>query len=102
VITLESQPFGRPHQEYRIFDAADGLLEVGTVQVADMVSRQPWLSADDVTIPVDVTFSAPRRESQVFPARTISTAAAATVDRPRPRPQPHPRPRPQPRRPELA
>ncbi len=102
VITLESQPFGRPHQEYRIFDAADGLLEVGTVQVADMVSRQPWLSADDVTIPVDVTFSAPRRESQVLPARTISTAAAATVDRPRPRPQPHPRPRPQPRRPELA
>ena len=48
VVTLESQPAGKPTQRYRIFDAADGLIEEGTVKVADMVTRQPWLGADEV------------------------------------------------------
>jgi hypothetical protein len=43
VVTLESQPARVPRQHYRIYDAADGLLEEGTVEVADMVERQPWL-----------------------------------------------------------
>jgi hypothetical protein len=85
VVTLESQPFWRPHQRYRIFDAADGLLEEGTVQVADMVSRQPWLSADDFTIPVDVSFQAPSRVSKVF-----APTEFAPEERPRPRPRPGP------------
>ncbi|MFI5028432.1 MAG: DUF3556 domain-containing protein, partial [Solirubrobacterales bacterium] len=46
VITLESQPARMPGQRYRIFDAADGLIEEGTVEVADMVERQPWLDAE--------------------------------------------------------
>jgi hypothetical protein len=50
VVTLESQPAGMPTQRYRIFDAADGLIEEGTVEVADMVERQPWL--DDEPFPV--------------------------------------------------
>jgi hypothetical protein len=102
VIALESQPFGRATQRYRILDAAEGLLEEGTVQVADMVSRQPWLSADDVTIPVEVTFRAGSATPRVF--------APTPVARPRPRPAPRPaqqladrpRPRPQPRKPEPA
>jgi len=48
VVTLESQPAGRPVQLYRIFDAATGLIEEGTVRVADMVVRQPWLGVDEV------------------------------------------------------
>jgi hypothetical protein len=43
VITLESQPAQVQRQHYRIFDAATGLVEEGYVNVADMVSRQPWL-----------------------------------------------------------
>jgi hypothetical protein len=96
VITLESQPIHKPTQRYRILDAAEGLLEEGTVLVTDMVSRQPWLSADDVTIPVRVSFRATPEPSTVFPP--------TVVDRPRPRPRPtpatdSPRPRPRPRKP---
>ena len=43
VVTLESQPAHVQRQRYRIWDAADGLLEEGYVEVAEMVKRQPWL-----------------------------------------------------------
>jgi hypothetical protein len=52
VITLESQPAGDPRQRYRVYDAADGLLEEGWVEVDDMVERQPWL--DGSAFPVKV------------------------------------------------
>lgn len=51
VVTLEAQPVGSPYQRYRIFDAAEGLLEEGRVRVSDMVERQPWLG-DEGLIPV--------------------------------------------------
>ena len=43
VVTLESQPASQQRQRYRIYDAAEGLVEEGWVKVADMVERQPWL-----------------------------------------------------------
>ncbi len=46
VVTLESQPAHLQRQRYRIFDAADGLVEEGWVNVADMVVRQPWLGEE--------------------------------------------------------
>jgi len=56
VVILESQPIHRQCQHYRIVDAATGLIEEGYVDVADMVSRQPWLDGDDPdsngTVPV--------------------------------------------------
>ena len=42
VVIIESQPLGHPVQQYRIVDAATGLVEEGEVDVADMVARQPW------------------------------------------------------------
>ncbi|HET7574103.1 MAG TPA: DUF3556 domain-containing protein, partial [Solirubrobacterales bacterium] len=57
VVTLESQPAHVQRQRYRIYDAADGLLEEGWVNVADMVERQPWLD-------------------RPFPVETIGSAAA--------------------------
>ncbi|TXL57593.1 DUF3556 domain-containing protein [Aeromicrobium terrae] len=42
VIMMESPPMGRPVQQYRIHDAATGLIESGEVDVAEMISRQPW------------------------------------------------------------
>ncbi len=43
VVVLESQPAGEEHQHYRIYDAADGLLEQGYVEVEDMIKELPWL-----------------------------------------------------------
>jgi hypothetical protein len=51
VVVLESQPAHVQRQRYRIFDAADGLVEEGWVNVADMVERQPWL--DERPFPVE-------------------------------------------------
>ena len=54
VLMLDAQPIHRQRQEYRLVDAATGEFERGIVQVADMVTRQPW----DDTVPVQVTWSA--------------------------------------------
>jgi hypothetical protein len=51
VVILESQPIHRQRQHYRIADAAIGVIEEGYVEVAEMVSRQPWLDEDGI-IPV--------------------------------------------------
>jgi hypothetical protein len=51
VVVLESQPANEQRQRYGIFDAADGLVEEGWVNVADMVERQPWL--DQRPFPVE-------------------------------------------------
>src|SRR3954470_9042222 len=56
VIALESQPFHIPHQRYRIYDAATGLLEEGLVDVAEMVKRGPWLEGS-FEFPVEVVRS---------------------------------------------
>jgi Transmembrane protein of unknown function (DUF3556) len=56
VIELESEAAGSGRQRYRIHDAADGLLEAGSIAVADMVSRQPWLEGT-FDLPVEVTRS---------------------------------------------
>ena len=54
VITLESQPAHIQRQQYRIYDAAAGLIEEGWVAVADMVERLPWLD-ESFDFPVHVT-----------------------------------------------
>jgi hypothetical protein len=46
VVTLESQPAHVQRQRYRIWDAATGLLEEGSVNVADMARCQPWLGEE--------------------------------------------------------
>lgn len=48
---LDAQPIHRQTQRYRLVDAATGEFEHGYVNVADMVSRQPW--DDDVPVHVD-------------------------------------------------
>ncbi|MCP9270770.1 DUF3556 domain-containing protein [Mycolicibacterium arenosum] len=53
VVLLDAQPIHKQRQEYRLVDAATGEFERGYVEVADMVTRQPW--ADDV--PVHVTWT---------------------------------------------
>nr|WP_090344793.1 DUF3556 domain-containing protein [Mycolicibacterium malmesburyense]CRL76608.1 hypothetical protein CPGR_04042 [Mycolicibacterium malmesburyense] len=52
VVLIDGQPIHRQRQEYRLVDAATGEFERGYINVADMVTRQPW----DDTIPVHVTW----------------------------------------------
>jgi len=67
VIELESEAAGSGRQRYRIHDAATGLLEEGSVAVADMVERQPWLE-ESWDFPVAVS----RRVEDARPAAPVS------------------------------
>jgi hypothetical protein len=42
VIMMESPPFFNQVQQYRIVDAATGVIETGEAEVAEMLTRQPW------------------------------------------------------------
>lgn len=48
VILVDPQPFGRPYHDWRIYDAKDGKLAEGRVSVAELRSRQPYPTAEDV------------------------------------------------------
>ena len=64
VVILDAQPIHIQRQEYRLVDAATGEFESGYVNVADMVTRQPW--SDDVPVHVhgaDADTSPSRRGS---------------------------------------
>ncbi len=50
VVIIDAQPIHQQRQEYRLVDAASGEFERGYVNVADMVTRQPW--SDDVPVHV--------------------------------------------------
>jgi Transmembrane protein of unknown function (DUF3556) len=60
VVTLESQPAHVQRQRYRIFDAAEGLVEEGYVEVADMVTRQPWLGGEPLPLHADAPLATAR------------------------------------------
>jgi len=53
VVTLESQPAHVQRQRYRIWDAAEGLVEEGYVDVAEMAKRQPWLDEEPFPVQCD-------------------------------------------------
>jgi hypothetical protein len=55
VAWVESQPIHKDHQEYKVIDAALGVVERGTYQVADAVAQLPWLP--DGPIPLHETWS---------------------------------------------
>jgi hypothetical protein len=67
VIELESEAVGSGRQRYCIYDAATGLLEEGSVAVADMVERQPWLE-ESWDFPVEVE----HRRQPVEPGAAVS------------------------------
>jgi hypothetical protein len=67
VVALESQPAHVQRQRYRIWDAAEGLVEEGYVDVADMARCQPWLAE---ALPVHCPH--PRTASTSTPTRSRS------------------------------
>jgi hypothetical protein len=56
VVWVESQPIHQRTQAYQVIDAALGVVERGTWNVADCVAEQPWLPNGPV--PLDVTWTA--------------------------------------------
>jgi hypothetical protein len=72
VVLLESQPWQTMTQQYRIVDAAVGVIERGVVDVRDMTAAQPWLA--DGPIPFQVTWRA---------ADTAAATPSAPVEQPR-------------------
>ena len=73
VVWVESQPVHRGDQTYQVIDAALGVIERGTWQVADAVAEQPWLP--NGPIPVQVTWSQVA-ESQAVSERYQGEVAA--------------------------
>ena len=63
MVYLESQPAHIQRQRYRIYDAATGLIEEGWVDVAEMVSRGPWLE-ESFEFPVEVIRRGERQPGQ--------------------------------------
>ena len=59
VAWVESQPIHKDHQQYKVIDAALGIIERGTYQVADAVAELPWLP--DGPIPLARHLDPPRR-----------------------------------------
>ena len=56
VIFLESEPtgWGRGHQRFQVWDPVAGLVVEGSVAVADLIDRQPWLDERyDLPVAVD-------------------------------------------------
>jgi len=54
VAWVESQPLHKDFQEYKVIDAAIGVVERGTYKVADATEQQPWLP--DGPIPLTETW----------------------------------------------
>ncbi|EKT84697.1 hypothetical protein WSS_A00210 [Rhodococcus opacus M213] len=52
---IESQPIHKGIQEYKVIDAALGVIERGTYKVADAIAEQPWLP--NGPIPFDVRWT---------------------------------------------
>ena len=72
VVWVESQPIHSRIQQYKVIDAALGVIERGTWKVADAVAEQPWLP--NGPIPLQVTWSRTRTDRST---RRRSGAVAA-------------------------
>jgi hypothetical protein len=57
VAWVESQPIHKKTQQYKLIDAAQGVVERGSYRVADSVAQQAWLP--DGPIPLDVQWRRP-------------------------------------------
>ncbi|MFT4126339.1 MAG: DUF3556 domain-containing protein [Gordonia sp. (in: high G+C Gram-positive bacteria)] len=66
IVWAESQPVGKKTQQYKVIDAALGVVEEGTWIVDEMVETQPWLP--DGPGPLQVSWSNIRHSAAADPA----------------------------------
>ncbi|MFT4258972.1 DUF3556 domain-containing protein [Microbacterium sp.] len=74
VAWVESEPLWHGYQEYKLIDAALGVVERGRWRVKDAVAQQPWLP--DGPIPLQVTWRSPEFGRLRFTATSILGSAA--------------------------
>jgi uncharacterized membrane protein YkgB len=65
IVWVESQAWGSKVQQYKVIDAALGVIERGTWKVSDAVAEQPWLP--NGPIPTEVTWSLVAKSSTTRP-----------------------------------
>ncbi len=81
VAWVESQPIHKDCQEYKVIDAALGIIERGRYQVADSVAELPWLPNGPIAL--QVTWIRPALDDRVDVATSImttSTVATAAIE----------------------
>lgn len=82
VVFVESQPIHRRTQQYRVIDAALGVVERGTWHIDDLAVEQPWLPNGPVRH--EVTWTAPGYRRAGAHGSAWDRAAAARRDVPAP------------------
>jgi hypothetical protein len=82
VVWVESQPIHRRIQRYKVIDAALGVLERGTWNVADAVKQQPWLP--NGPIPLNVSWTRPMTPPSDIVRRSAAPHQSAPARRRRP------------------
>jgi len=68
VVWIESQPVHKSFQRYLVIDAAIGVVERGTYEVADAINEQPWLP--NGPIPVEIEWRLVGYQRVSHPVRT--------------------------------
>jgi hypothetical protein len=79
VAWVESQPIHRGTQEYKVIDAALGVIERGTWNVADAVREQPWLPNGPIRTTVTWTLPAQPSVDGDVDVRPSAEAGAPVV-----------------------
>ena len=74
---VESQPIHKDCQEYKVIDAALGIIERGRYQVADSVAELPWLPNGPIAL--QVTWIRPALDDRVDVATSIMTTSTVTT-----------------------
>ncbi|WP_328520223.1 DUF3556 domain-containing protein [Kribbella sp. NBC_00359] len=83
VAWIESQPVHKNFQRYVVIDAALGIVERGTYQVADAVAEQPWLPNGPIPLTVEWRLAGYQRVRYPRPAavdKTVAMPPPATVE----------------------
>lgn len=78
VAWVESQPIHKDRQQYKVIDAALGVIESGSYKVADSVDELPWLP--NGPIPLEVTWTRPSIDEPVD--ATDAVLATLAVEHP--------------------
>jgi hypothetical protein len=79
VVWIESQPVHKNFQRYQVIDAAIGVVERGTVQVADAVAEQPWLPNGPIPSTVVWRLSGYERVSHPTASTPVPVPSASKV-----------------------
>jgi hypothetical protein len=79
VAWIESQPIHRGTQRYKVIDAALGVIEIGTYNVADAIAEQPWLPNGPIPFDVEWTLDIDPRRAITDPGHVTEPKMRETL-----------------------